>query len=171
MKVCSDAIRDGFIEDRFGGRGTEFIRDGRISCRSVPVRITEYPPETVCFALIMDDPDAMKPAGVVWDHWLVCDLEKDVLPENAAREDPSLVMGRTTWLGRVIDTPEESAVYGGPNPPDDIHRYFIRVYALDRRLGLTRGFSRKELEDAMEGHVLASAETMGRYYPRTWKKD
>jgi Raf kinase inhibitor-like YbhB/YbcL family protein len=53
--------------------------------------------------------------------------------------------------------------YGGPCPPIGRHRYFFRLYALDcATLGLERP-TRRQLEQAMQGHVLAVAELMGTY--------
>ncbi len=51
--------------------------------------------------------------------------------------------------------------YGGPCPPDRIHRYFFRLYALDTTLSLTEGVTKKQILDAMQGHVLAEVELMG----------
>jgi Raf kinase inhibitor-like YbhB/YbcL family protein len=53
--------------------------------------------------------------------------------------------------------------YGGPCPPSGTHRYFFKLYALDRQLDLASGATKKQVEAAMKGHVLASAELMGRY--------
>ena len=53
--------------------------------------------------------------------------------------------------------------YDGPQPPSGTHRYFFRLYALDRVLDLRGGAGRREMEKALEGHVLAEAELMGRF--------
>ena len=53
--------------------------------------------------------------------------------------------------------------YGGPCPPSGTQRYFFKLYALDERLDLPPGLGKNDLEIAMEGHVLAEAELMGRY--------
>jgi Raf kinase inhibitor-like YbhB/YbcL family protein len=54
--------------------------------------------------------------------------------------------------------------YGGPKPPPGPpHRYVFRLWALDRRLDLTNGARREELEQAIEGHVLAEARLTGTY--------
>ena len=44
-----------------------------------------------------------------------------------------------------------------------MHRYFFKLYALDGPLGLTEGATKQQVEKAMQGHVLAQAELMGRY--------
>jgi Raf kinase inhibitor-like YbhB/YbcL family protein len=54
--------------------------------------------------------------------------------------------------------------YGGPcPPPDKAHRYFFKLYAFDTMLAVKPGATRKELERAMRGHILAQAEWMGKY--------
>ncbi len=54
--------------------------------------------------------------------------------------------------------------YGGPcPPPGKPHRYFFKLYALDAKVNLKAGATKQELERALEGHILAQAELMGRY--------
>jgi Raf kinase inhibitor-like YbhB/YbcL family protein len=53
--------------------------------------------------------------------------------------------------------------YGGPCPPSGTHRYFFKIYALDKELGLSEGIDKKALEKAMEGHILGKAELIGLY--------
>ena len=45
--------------------------------------------------------------------------------------------------------------YGGPCPSSGTHRYFFRVYALDKNIDLKAGAGRKELENEMIGHIIA----------------
>lgn len=109
------------------------------------------------FTLIADDPDA--PAGT-WTHWLIWNipaqstgLAKSV-PKNETLSDGAR-QGRNDF-GRIG--------YGGPCPPaGKPHRYFFKLYALNRKLDLKAGASRKQLEQAMQGHVLAQGELMGKY--------
>ena len=116
----------------------------------------DSPENTQSFALICDDPDA--PVGT-WTHWVLYNVpaEMRVLPE-AIPPDADLAdrsrHGKNSW-GRLG--------YGGPCPPSGTHRYFFRLYALDRLLDLVAGASLKQLLQAMEGHILAQAELMGRY--------
>ena len=115
------------------------------------------PPEgTQSFALIADDPDA--PVGT-WVHWVLYNLPAEtlVLPE-AMPGDSELAdgsrHGHNSW-GRPG--------YGGPCPPGGTHRYFFKLYALDTVLDLAAGADKEQLLKAMEGHILAQTETMGRY--------
>ena len=53
--------------------------------------------------------------------------------------------------------------YKGPCPPSGTHRYFFKLYALDIMLDLPEGSAKKEVEEAMKGHVLQETELIGTY--------
>ena len=109
------------------------------------------------FALIADDPDA--PAGT-WTHWVLYDLPPATssLPEGVSKTE-ELSSG-----GRQGRNDFRKIGYGGPcPPPGKPHRYFFKLYALDRLLNLSPGSSKQEVEEAMQGHILAQAEWMGKY--------
>ncbi len=111
------------------------------------------PPTTQSLVLIMDDPDA--PVGT-WDHWLVFNLPTNInhLVENIRSFPENTKHGKNSWNRND---------YGGPCPPDRIHRYFFRLYALDKALSLKDGATKKQIIDAMQGHILGTAELMGKY--------
>jgi Raf kinase inhibitor-like YbhB/YbcL family protein len=118
---------------------------------------TAPPAGTQTFVLIMDDPDAPRRT---WVHWLVYDIpaETSGLPDNVPTR-PELETG-----ARQGENDFHEQGYGGPCPPKNAtHRYYFRLYALDTRLGLLPGAMRADIERAMEGHVLAETELMGRY--------
>jgi len=56
--------------------------------------------------------------------------------------------------------------WGGPCPPSGTHRYFFKLYALDKVLGLDEGADKNALKKAMKGHILAHAELLGLYKKR-----
>ena len=146
MKLTSPAFEDGGeLPERHG-----YIRENV----NPELRIEEVPEEAESLALIMDDPDAMEPAGKIWLHWTLWNIptDTDVIGEA---ENPG-IEGTTDFRKKG---------YGGPNPPDGEHTYVFRLYALDTELDLKEGASREELEDAMEGHVVEKAELRGRYKP------
>ncbi len=116
------------------------------------------PPEgTQSLALIADDPDA--PAGT-WVHWVAFDLPGSTrqLAEGVPKVE-DLAGG-----GRQGVNDFGSVGYGGPcPPPGKAHRYFFKLYALDTKLKLKTGATKQAVERAMEGHVLAEAQLIGRY--------
>jgi Raf kinase inhibitor-like YbhB/YbcL family protein len=109
------------------------------------------------FVLIADDPDA--PVGT-WTHWIYFDMPGQItsLPENVDKvEQPPSAghQGRNDF--RKIG-------YGGPCPPvGKPHRYFFKIYALDKNLNLKAGAGRQEVEQAMQGHIIGQAEIFGKY--------
>ncbi len=116
----------------------------------------EPPSGTQSLTLIFDDPDA--PSGT-FTHWLLYDLPPTTrqLAEGAGRgELPSGAHQGRNDFG--------NPGYGGPcPPPGKPHRYYFKLYALDKQLALKPGASRQQLEQALHGHVLAQAEVMGTF--------
>ncbi len=126
---------------------------------SPPLQWSDPPVGTRGFALIVDDPDAPDPAKPerVYVHWVLYDIPAGVrlLPDNADRALPEGTRrGKNDW---------NRADYGGPCPPIGRHRYFHKLYALDKVLGDLGTPTKAELEAAMKGHVLAQAELIGTY--------
>ena len=105
-------------------------------------------------ALIMDDPDAMAAVGKVWVHWLF--FTRFTVSSNNGVNYGSKVPGKTDF-GLIG--------YGGPAPPDKRHTYVFKAYALDTVMDLKEGYSKQELEDAMEGHIIAEAKLTGTFAP------
>jgi hypothetical protein len=146
MKLTSPAFEHG------GPIPSKFTCDGENI--SPELRIEDVPPAARSLALIMEDPDV--PESVrpdrMWDHWVVWNIPPETrsIPEGAAIG----VEGKNTGGNRG---------YGGPCPPDREHRYFFRLFALDTTLDLHEGAGKKELEQAMQGHILEKAELMGTY--------
>ena len=127
---------------------------------SPPLRWSGAPDKTRSFALIVDDPDAPDPAAPkrVYVHWVLYDVPTSVtkIEENGEQTvvKGGARQGKNDW-GRTG--------YGGPCPPIGRHRYFFKLYALDAMLGDLKTPAKADLERAMQGHVLASAELMGTY--------
>lgn len=119
---------------------------------SPPLAIADVPPGTQSFVLVFDDPDA---PGRTFDHWVVWNIPPVVaeITEGASMDGDGIV-GRNTARGNA---------YFPPCPPSGEHRYIFKLYALDTFLSLSASSTRSDVERAMEGHVLDSAELMGRY--------
>jgi len=112
---------------------------------------SDPPAGTRALALIVDDPDA--PVGT-FTHWLAWNVDPSAraLGEGeSARAEGRNDFGTGGW--------------SGPCPPrgHGAHRYFFRLYALDAELEVGLRAVRSELERALAGHVLATAELMGTY--------
>ncbi len=118
------------------------------------------PSGTRSLALVVDDPDAPDPREprMTWVHWVLYDLPPDAagLAEAIAPGDlpAGTKQGRNDW---------KRTGWGGPCPPIGRHRYFFKLFALDRELGDLAEPTKQALERAMEGHVLARAELVGTY--------
>lgn len=115
-----------------------------------PLSFSDVPKEAKSLALIVDDPDA--PMGT-WDHWVIWNIPPQTL-EISEGKSPIGVTGVNSW-GKNS--------WGGPCPPDREHRYFFKLYALDSSPNLAAGARKAELERAMESHILAQAQLIGRY--------
>jgi len=116
-----------------------------------PLEIKDIPKGTQSLVLIVDDPDA--PTGTFL-HWLVFNINPDV----SLIEENSLPSGAIQGKN---DFGKES--YGGPCPPFGEHRYFFKIYALDKKLDLPSGSRLKEVEGAIKGHILDQAQLIGLY--------
>jgi Raf kinase inhibitor-like YbhB/YbcL family protein len=53
--------------------------------------------------------------------------------------------------------------HGDPCPPGGTHRYSLKIYALDKRLGVALGARKADLLKTMEGHIPAQGELVGEY--------
>lgn len=163
MNIYSKSIIDGYLEDRFGHRGDQFIKGTNVSSRSFHLGWENLPQNTQSLAIIFIDHEAIPVCGFSWIHWTVANIDPNLkeLPENASIE-MDLLEGVTSWNAPIAPeewrlTRDDAIGYGGCAPPDKDHRYLIKVYALDKKLDLQRGFYTNELLTAMEGHILAKA--------------
>jgi len=127
---------------------------------SPPLTWAGIPEETESLVLIVDDPDAPDPAApkMTWVHWVLYNLPPSAtdLPGGVTRAE--LPAGTQEGLNDWKRTG-----YGGPCPPVGTHRYFHKLYALDARLPNLGDASKAEVEQAMVGHVLATAQLIGTY--------
>lgn len=123
---------------------------------SPPLSWGEVPAGTRSLALIADDPDA---PGGVFTHWVIYNIPPQTreLPEDVRRDEtlPNGTRQGINDFGRIG--------YGGPCPPGGTHRYFFRLFALDRLLDLPPGVSKEQLLQAIDGHILADAGIVGNY--------
>lgn len=149
FEIKSSAFKEGEnIPKKYTCDGSDF---------SVPLTWNDPPAGTQSFALIADDPDA--PMGT-WVHWVLYDLPAEIrqLSEGVPRKE-TLKDGTRQGM-----TDFRSIGYGGPcPPPGPVHRYFFKLYAVDRKIGLPQGATKKQVLDTIRGHILGEAQLMGRY--------
>ncbi len=149
MQITSTAFKEGeSIPSRFT------CDDRNVS---PPLSWSGVPSGTKSLVLIVDDPDA--PVGT-WVHWVVYALPPDTT--QLAEDMPKgqyLPGGSRQGLNDF-----RHLGYGGPcPPPGKPHRYFFKLYALDTTPDLKPGVAKKEVEKAMEKHILAQGQLMGIY--------
>ena len=142
VKMTSSAFQQG------GTIPSKFSCDGANT--NPPLQISDVPSGAKSLVLIVDDPDA--PSGL-FTHWAVWNISAQTTT-IAEGSTPKGVPG-TNDFGK--------SGYGGPCPPSGTHRYYFKIFALDRDLDLPSGAKRSQLDAAMKGHVVAQGELMGRY--------
>lgn len=121
------------------------------------IRWDGLPKATVSVALLMDDPDA--PNGT-YTHWIVYNLPADsegleeIVPIQK-NLDNGAIQGKNDF-GKYG--------YGGPCPPQgETHRYFFKVFALDKKLDQEDGSDRGTLLQSIKGCIIDQGEYMGTY--------
>ena len=126
-----------------------------------PLNVEGIPEGTKSLVLIVDDPDVPKEVNPaqMWDHWVVFNIPVSVGNlEIEEGKEPNGIGGNNSW---------EKTGYGGPCPPTEYepteHRYFFKLYALDTMLDLPEGAVKKDVEVAMDGHVLEQTELIGKF--------
>jgi Raf kinase inhibitor-like YbhB/YbcL family protein len=117
----------------------------------------DAPRQTKSFALVVHDPDATMPGG--FTHWVVY----NIAPETGHVEEKVSTEEQLPGLGVQGKNDGGKIGYIGPAPPSGTHRYFFRLFALDKMLDLPPGATHKQLSAATKGHILAQAELMGTY--------
>jgi Raf kinase inhibitor-like YbhB/YbcL family protein len=148
LEITSSAFAEGeMIPSRYTCDGADLSPD--LAWRGVPEAAQSL-------TLICDDPDA---PGGTWVHWVLFNMPADTdgLPSGIP-SDATLENG-----ARHGTNDFRRLGYGGPCPPGGTHRYFFRLYALDIALDLESGIDPARLLEAMEGHILAEAQLMGKY--------
>lgn len=152
LKLRSSAFENG------GKIPAEYTCEGRDT--APPLAWEGIPVNARSLVLIVDDPDAPDPQApkMTWVHWVLFNIPTDTggLPKGAGSGD--LPAGTGEGLNDWRHTG-----YGGPCPPIGRHRYFFKLYALDKKLRFGGNPTKKEVEDAMRGHVIEETHLIGTY--------
>jgi hypothetical protein len=150
MGLSSSAFSEG------GSISAKYTADG--ANVSPPLTISNVPSGAQSLALIVDDQSA---SG--FTHWLFWNIRADTttIPEGTGGVSGYALAESENKQG----TNDFSNIgYGGPDPPEgSTHTYRFKLYALDATLTLEAGASKAELEQAMTGHVVATATLTGTY--------
>ena len=129
---------------------------------SPPLAWSGVPEGTEQLVLIVEDADSPTPSPLV--HAIAFDL-----PSNRSMLDPGelnadadadgVAMGKSSSLRPAYMPPDPPTGHGK-------HRYYFQMFAIDRRLDLSRSPGRTELLRAIRGHVLATGCIVGTYERR-----
>ena len=150
MAIISNAFtHNGSIPKQYTCEGTDI---------SPALTWNGVPTGAMSLVLIVDDPDAPDPAAprMTWVHWLLYNLPASCtgLPEAMKALPSGTLEGVNDW---------KRTGYGGPCPPIGRHRYFHKLHALDVLLPDLNIPTKKALEQAMKGHIIAEAQLIGTY--------
>lgn len=143
MKIYSPAFENNaFIPPKYTCDGLNI---------NPPLKFKDIPAETKTLILIVDDPDA---PSKTWIHWILGNINpKTTEIEENSRPKESLE--GISSFGRKG--------YGGPCPPSGTHRYFFKLYALDKIPDLRPDTNIRDIENAMKNQILDKAELIGLY--------
>jgi Raf kinase inhibitor-like YbhB/YbcL family protein len=137
-----------------GNIPSKFTCDAGQTNPSPALAWSDAPAGTKSFVLIMDDPEVPMPNG--FTHWVLADIPAPTTALPEGFEVGSLGVSANSGFRRPG--------YAGPCPPTGVHHYHFKLMALDvDTLGVAQGVPRADVEKAMAGHVLATAEAVGLY--------
>ena len=149
MRLTSTVIQQGSeIPAHYTGEGEDI---------SPELSWQDFPDKTESFVLIVHDPDALRPGG--FTHWVLYNIPPSTshIDENISHDE------QVAGLGLQGKNDGGKIGYMGPAPPSGTHRYFFRLFAIDKMLDLAPGATHKQVSAAVKGHILAQAELMGTY--------
>ncbi len=152
LKLTSSAFPEG------GSIPTLYTCEGKDT--SPPLAWSGAPAGTKSYAIIVDDPDAPDPAHpkMTYVHWVAYNIPATVTELSEGAGKGAMPAGSSEGLNDW-----KRAEFGGPCPPIGTHRYFFKLSALDTTLNLTKP-TKPDLENAMKGHVLETAQLIGTYH-------
>ena len=118
-----------------------------------------YPDNTKCFAIIMDDVDAISVVGHVFVHWNLFNIPTIT---TSIKEGQKSVEGSTIGMNHF-----KRKDYSGPCPPKGTtHTYATNIYALKQRLDnidTNTPYTRMKFESLFKSDILNVAGITGIY--------
>ena len=116
-----------------------------------------FPSSTKSFVLQVEDPDA--PSGT-FIHWVLFNIPPEVKQLTEGLPEKSVLPG----IGQQGTNDAQETGYFGPYPPPGKpHRYFFKIFAVDRMLDLSAGCTSSQIQKAMRDHILETGSLMGTY--------
>lgn len=141
-------INEGLIPKEYTGYGLDISPE--IHLKSIDER-------TKSIAIIMDDMGHPIPA---YNHWIIWNIPvMQIIPANIPHgKTVKSLSGATQGRGYGKHR------YRGPKPPFNwSHRYQFNIYTLDCILGLSATSRKRNLLEAIDGHILQQAKLVGHY--------
>lgn len=142
MKITTVFENNGNIPSKYTCDGEDLAPE---------LTVSEVSKEAKELVLIVDDPDA--PMGT-WVHWVLYNIPADTTKIDAKKLPEETKEGMTDF-GRIG--------WGGPCPPNGSHRYFFKLYAIDKKLDLSQGATKSQVERAIKDHIIEKTEIIGLY--------
>lgn len=142
MKLSTDFEHNGNIPSKYTCDGEDLAPE---------LTITDVPKNAKELILIVDDPDA--PMGT-WVHWVLYNIPVNTTKIDAKNLPEGTKQGMTDF--RRIG-------WGGPCPPSGTHRYFFKLYAIDKTLNIETGATKTQLENEIKNHIIEKSELIGLY--------
>lgn len=146
--VTSKAFEEGkSIPRQYTGRGENISPD---------FQLTGIVKEAKSIVIIMDDVD--HPIVPHYNHWIIWNIP-------VSEEIPAHIPAGETVAS--LGNAKQGMAYGkhqykGPKPPFSWkHRYTFSIYLLDGMLSLPSSARKKEVMQAMEGHILQEGAISG----------
>jgi len=139
---------EGLIPEQYTGHGADM---------SPEMHLSNIDERAKSLAIMMDDMGHVIPA---FNHWIIWNIPvMQIIPANVPHGETveklsGAVQGRGYGKHR----------YRGPKPPfNRSHRYQFNVFVLDCVLDLPPASKKRDLVQAMEGHILQQAALIGHY--------
>ncbi len=158
----------GHGDDRMSLKVTSVFKNGetipsKYTCEGLdinpPLKIEGISDKAVSIAIIVDDPDAPIGTFVHWVAWNIPPVNEipEGMPKKGVVESPIYIVQGRNDFGRIG--------YNGPCPPrgHGIHHYHFKIYVLDTQLNLKPGATKRDLENAIKGHIIQHGELIGIY--------
>lgn len=151
MKIQSEAFGYGeFIPKQY----TCDAKAGIALNESPPITISGISKRAKSLVIILENPSTE--IGM-WVHWLVFNIPASPVVNLAGGQDMQSI-------GAIVGKNTENLnTYAGPCPGIEPRSYYFYVYALDTMLDLDKNADVQQVRAAMEGHIIAKDDLLGKY--------